>query len=290
MRVRRSRAKSRRPAARVQRFAFMKNTLKRHGSPERITNEGVRSYGAAMNELGNREKQEMGRWTNNRVENSHLPFRRRERAMARFSACAHSRSSPPSTLRNHFSLERHLVDRQTYKERRSAALARSRFSRVGPPPQRSTCIVQRAVHVRLTAPLLATESTFTEVRPDQPPLGRDPAVIELASRSQCSSRSMPAGVSATTSSSRPSPSPTTSPCIVRYLIHRRPISIRPPASAIASLAVKRALRESATNNTRRMSQASPGSTSSDGKCSPRLRRIWRNALANSVSSSSCMST
>jgi putative transposase len=28
-----------------------------------------------------------------------------------------------ANLHNHFSLERHLVDRQTYKERRSAALA-----------------------------------------------------------------------------------------------------------------------------------------------------------------------
>jgi putative transposase len=62
----------------------MKKALKRHGSPELITTDGLRSYGAAMDELGNREKQEIGRWANNRVENSHLPFRRRERAMLRF--------------------------------------------------------------------------------------------------------------------------------------------------------------------------------------------------------------
>jgi putative transposase len=37
-----------------------------------------------MKELGNTDKQEVGRWANNRVENSHLPFRRRERAMLRF--------------------------------------------------------------------------------------------------------------------------------------------------------------------------------------------------------------
>ena len=37
-----------------------------------------------MNELGNAAKQEVGRWANNRIENSHLPFRRRERAMLRF--------------------------------------------------------------------------------------------------------------------------------------------------------------------------------------------------------------
>jgi IS1 family transposase len=58
---------------------FMKKALKRHGSPEAITTDGLRSYKAALDELGNSEKQEIGRWANNRVENSHLPFRRRER-------------------------------------------------------------------------------------------------------------------------------------------------------------------------------------------------------------------
>jgi putative transposase len=32
-------------------------------------------------------------------------------------------ASVHANLHNHFNLERHLVDRQTYKERRSAALA-----------------------------------------------------------------------------------------------------------------------------------------------------------------------
>jgi putative transposase len=65
-------------------LAFIKRALKRHGTAETITTDGLRSYGAAMDELGNRDKQEIGRWANNRVENSHLPFRRRERAMLRF--------------------------------------------------------------------------------------------------------------------------------------------------------------------------------------------------------------
>ncbi len=61
-----------------------KKALKRHGSPEAITTDGLRSYRAVMKELGNANKQEVGRWANNRVENSHLPFRRRERAMRTF--------------------------------------------------------------------------------------------------------------------------------------------------------------------------------------------------------------
>jgi putative transposase len=106
-------------------LTFMKKALKRHGSPKAITTDGLRSYCAAMNDLGNAEKQEVGRWTNNRVENSHLPFRRRERAMLRFRQMRTLQkfASVHANVHNHINLERHLVDRQTYKERRSAALA-----------------------------------------------------------------------------------------------------------------------------------------------------------------------
>ena len=38
-----------------------------------------------MKKLGNAGRQKVGRWANNRAENSHLPFRRRERAMLRLS-------------------------------------------------------------------------------------------------------------------------------------------------------------------------------------------------------------
>ena len=106
-------------------LTFMKKALKRHGSPEKITTDGLRSYRAAMNELGNADKQEIGRWANNRVENSHLSFRRRERAMLRFRQMKSLQkfASVHANVHNHFNQERHLVDRQTYKERRSAALA-----------------------------------------------------------------------------------------------------------------------------------------------------------------------
>ena len=78
-----------------------------------------------MTELGNAEKQEVGRWANNRVENSHLSFRRRERAMLRFRRMKTLQkfASVHAYVHNHFQLERHLVDRITYKVRRSAALA-----------------------------------------------------------------------------------------------------------------------------------------------------------------------
>lgn len=106
-------------------LTFMKKALKRHGSPEVITTDGLRSYRAAMKELGNADKQEVGRWANNRVENSHLSFRRRERAMLRFRRMKSLQkfASVHANIHNHFNLERHLVDRQTYKAHRSAALA-----------------------------------------------------------------------------------------------------------------------------------------------------------------------
>ena len=90
-----------------------------------MTTHALRSYKAAMDELGNAQKQEIGRWANNRVENSHLPFRRRERAMLRFRrmACLQKFASVHANVHNHFNSERHLVDRATFKLRRSAALA-----------------------------------------------------------------------------------------------------------------------------------------------------------------------
>jgi putative transposase len=104
---------------------FMKKALRRHGSPEAITTDGLRSYRAALDELGCAEKQEIGRWANNRVENSHLSFRRRERAMLRFRQMKTLQkfASVHANIHNHFSQERHLIDRETYKTRRSAALA-----------------------------------------------------------------------------------------------------------------------------------------------------------------------
>ena len=69
--------------------------------------------------------QEGGRHANNRAENSHLPFRRRERAIQRFRRMKTLQKfvSVHASVSNHFNQERHLVSRETYRERRSAALA-----------------------------------------------------------------------------------------------------------------------------------------------------------------------
>lgn len=106
-------------------LAFLKKALKRHGKVEAIVTDGLQSYPAAMRDLCIEDRREMGRWLNNRAENSHLPFRRRERAMLRFRQMKSLQkfASVHANVHNHFNSDRHLIDRQTYKVKRSAALA-----------------------------------------------------------------------------------------------------------------------------------------------------------------------
>ena len=78
-----------------------------------------------MKVIGNTADQKCGRWLNNRAENSHQPFQRRERAMAKFRdmktlqkfAAAHT------SIHNHFNHDRHLNPRDIFKQNRTAAFA-----------------------------------------------------------------------------------------------------------------------------------------------------------------------
>ena len=63
---------------------FLKRIMKKYGRPLSVVTDGLCCYPAAMKEIGNADRQEAGRRLNNRAENSHQPFRRRERAMQRF--------------------------------------------------------------------------------------------------------------------------------------------------------------------------------------------------------------
>jgi putative transposase len=65
------------------------------------------------------------RWANNRVENSHLSFRRRERAMLRFRQMKSLQkfASVHASFHDRFASDRQLIDRQTYKLHLSTALA-----------------------------------------------------------------------------------------------------------------------------------------------------------------------
>ncbi len=99
--------------------------MKKYGRPRIVVTDGLCSYHAAMKEIGNAYLQEVGRRLNNRAENSHQPFRRRERAMQRFRSMKTLQkfASVHAQVHNHFNQERHLVTRQAYKQRRANALA-----------------------------------------------------------------------------------------------------------------------------------------------------------------------
>ena len=109
-------------------LTFLRKAMKQYGRPRIIVTDRLRSYGAAMKEIGNASRQETGRWLNNRAENSHQPFRRRERAMERFRSAKTLQkfSSIHASVHNHFNQERHLVPRKIFKLNRIAALAKWR--------------------------------------------------------------------------------------------------------------------------------------------------------------------
>ncbi len=104
---------------------FLKRAMKRYGHPKVVVTDRLRSYRAAMNVIGNAADQEYGRWLNNRAENSHQPFRRREGAMSKFRGVKTLQkfAAVHGSTFNHFNLDRHLNSRSVFKQNRSSALA-----------------------------------------------------------------------------------------------------------------------------------------------------------------------
>jgi len=117
---------------------FLRKTMKRHGRPHVLVTDKLRSYGAAMKDIGNAQRQETGRWKNNRAENSHPlpdsglpanhekgPFRRRERAMQRFRSMRSLQefAAVHASVCNHFNQECALYSRVNFKLNLAAALS-----------------------------------------------------------------------------------------------------------------------------------------------------------------------
>jgi putative transposase len=104
---------------------FLKKTMKRHGRPHIFVTDKLRSDGAALKVIGNAERQETGRWLNNRSEISRQPFRRRERVMLRFRRMGSLQKfvAVHASVHNHFNAERHLYSRSSFKLNRAAALS-----------------------------------------------------------------------------------------------------------------------------------------------------------------------
>ena len=103
---------------------FLRKLMRRYGRPRENVTDRLPSYGAALRDLGAGDLQSSGRWLNNRVENSHLPLRRRERAMLRFRRMRSLQTfaAVHASVSNHFNKERSLSSRTIFKLNRTAAL------------------------------------------------------------------------------------------------------------------------------------------------------------------------
>jgi len=107
----------------VSAIKVLKRLMKRFGRPYSIVTDRLASYGAAMKEIGCKHLQSVGRWMNNRAENSHLVFRRREKAMNKFRSdkSLQKFTTVQSQIQNHFNGERHLTKRHDYLDFRTQA-------------------------------------------------------------------------------------------------------------------------------------------------------------------------
>ncbi len=96
---------------------FFRKTMRKHGRSDALVTDKLRSYGAALKDIGGADRQETGRWLNNRAENFHLPFRRRERAMLRFRRMRSLQkfASVHASVYNHFNQARGLSSRDIFR-------------------------------------------------------------------------------------------------------------------------------------------------------------------------------
>jgi putative transposase len=103
---------------------LLRKLMKRYGRPKAIVTDRLPSHSAALKALGAEDLQATGRWLNNRVENSHLLFRRRERAMLRFRRMRSLQkfAAVHASVNNLFNQDRSLSRRSNFKLNRAAAL------------------------------------------------------------------------------------------------------------------------------------------------------------------------
>ncbi|NIA71381.1 IS6 family transposase [Pelagibius litoralis] len=110
---------------------LIRKLLRKQGiSPTAVVTDKLRSYGAALGDLGLKERHETGGRLNNRAENSHPPVRRRERSWIGFKRPGSTQRflSTHAVVYNCFNLQRHLFSRRTLKTFRDVTFTEWRIA------------------------------------------------------------------------------------------------------------------------------------------------------------------
>jgi transposase-like protein len=104
---------------------LMRKLLKKYAFvPDRLVTDDLRSYAAAVRDLGLAGCHDRGRWRNNRAENSHQPTRRREGKMQGFKSAGSAQRflSAHAAIQNTFYVQRHLTSATTHRAFRATAM------------------------------------------------------------------------------------------------------------------------------------------------------------------------
>ncbi|NIA72313.1 IS6 family transposase [Pelagibius litoralis] len=110
---------------------LIRKLLRKQGiSPMSVVTDKLRSYGAALGDLGLKKRHETGGRLNNRAENSHQPVRRRERSWIGFKRPGSTQRflSAHAAVYNCFYVQRHLITRRTLRIFRDVAFAEWRIA------------------------------------------------------------------------------------------------------------------------------------------------------------------
>jgi DDE domain len=151
----------------------MRKLLKKQGSaPEVLVTDKLRSHGAAKSQMRSCARHEQGSRKNNRVENSRLPVRRRERKMQRFKSPGSAQRflSVHAAVHETFNVQRHHTSCRTLRVFREEAFRTWRAA-TRPESESSSPIFRRPNSVRVTAPAgdmtAPTTSATPKIAPDQ---------------------------------------------------------------------------------------------------------------------------